>query len=373
MPTHPHDRWIADRMAHIESSGIRKVFELARSLKDPVNLSIGQPHFDVPDAVKAAAKDAIDAGRNAYTVTQGVPELRAKILDDVRRRYGHADREVLVTSGTSGALVLALLCAVNPGDEVIVFDPYFVMYPNLVGFAGGKTVVIDTYPDFAIDVDRVRAAVTPRTKVILVNSPANPTGAVAAREALRDLAALARAKNILLVSDEIYRAFCYDEPFASPAEFDEDVLVIDGFSKSHGMTGWRLGFAHGSRRLVQEMMKLQQFTFVCAPSVAQWAGVTAWDVDVTPYVADYRRKRDRVCEGLKERFEVVTPGGAFYVFPKAPWGTGTEFVAEAIRNSLLVIPGNVFSGRDTHFRVSYAADDRTLDRGIEILNRLARR
>ncbi len=128
MPS-PADRWIAERMSHIESSGIRKVFELARSLKDPVNLSIGQPHFDVPEPIKAAAKEAIDRGHNAYTVTQGIAELRAKVAHDVRRRYGHPDREVVITSGTSGGLVLALLCTVNPGDEVIVFDPYFVMYP----------------------------------------------------------------------------------------------------------------------------------------------------------------------------------------------------------------------------------------------------
>ncbi len=372
MPS-PADRWIAERMSHIESSGIRKVFELARSLKDPVNLSIGQPHFDVPDPVKAAAKDAIDQGRNAYTMTQGIPELRAKIAGDVRRHYGHAGREVLVTSGTSGGIVLALLCTVNPGDEVIVFDPYFVMYPHLITLAGGTPKYVSTYPDFQIDPDRVRAAVTPRTKAILVNSPANPTGAVAAPDHLRDLAALAREKNVLLISDEIYRTFCYDQPFASPAEFNEDVLVIDGFSKSHGMTGWRLGFAHGPRRLVEEMIKLQQFTFVCAPSVVQWAGVTAWDTDVSAHVADYRHKRDRICAGLKDRFEIVRPGGAFYVFPKAPRGSGSEFVTEAIRNSLLVIPGNVFSRQDTHFRISYAADDRIIDRGVEILNRLARR
>jgi aspartate aminotransferase/aminotransferase len=372
MPS-PADRWIADRMSHIESSGIRKVFELARSLKDPVNLSIGQPHFDVPESVKAAARDAIDRGLNAYTMTQGIPELRAKLTDDLRRRYGHADREVFVTSGTSGGLVLALLCTVNPGDEVVILDPYFVMYPHLVALAGGVAKYVSTYPDFTIDVDRVRAALTPRTKAILVNSPANPTGATADPDGLRDLARLARDRNVLLISDEIYRTFCYDGPSASPAEFGEDVLVIDGFSKSHGMTGWRLGFAHGPARLIHEMIKLQQFTFVCAPSVVQWAGVTAWDTDVSGYVAEYRRKRDRICDGLKDRFEFVKPGGAFYVFPKAPWGTGSEFVAEAIRNSLLVIPGNVFSRQDTHFRISYAAEDRTIDRGLEILNRLARR
>lgn len=366
-------RWIADRTRHIEASGIRRVFDLARDLKEPVNLSIGQPHFDVPEPVKAAACDAIQHGRNAYTVTQGIPELREKLLADLRRRYRHPHRELLVTSGTSGGLMLAIYCTVNPGDEVIVFDPYFVMYPQIVGMAGGTPVLIDTYPNFSLDVDRVRRAITPNTKAILVNSPANPTGVVHARATLHDLAQLAADRGILLLSDEVYRVFCYDEPFCSPAEFNENVLVFDGFSKAYGMTGWRLGFAHGPRAIIEEMTKLQQFSYVCAPSMVQHAGVAALDVDVSPFVADYHAKRDRLVASLRDRFELVQPGGAFYLFAKAPWGTATEFVTEAVRNNLLVIPGSVFSRRDTHFRISYAVDDSTLDRGIEILNRIARR
>ena len=259
------ERWIADRMRHMEVSGIRRIFELSKSLKDPVNLSIGQPDFDVPVPIKEAAHAAIDHGDNGYTVTQGISPLRDKLRADVRRRYpDDADREVLVTSGTSGGLTLALCCAVNPGDEVIVFDPYFVMYPNLVALAGGTTVYIDTYPKFDLDVDRVRAAITPRTKAVVVNSPGNPTGRIFSAERLRDLAHLCRERNVLLLSDEVYRVFCYDQPFHSPAEFSANVVVFDGFSKAYGMTGWRLGFAHGPRRLIDEMAKLQQFTFVCA-------------------------------------------------------------------------------------------------------------
>ncbi|MCS6852854.1 MAG: aminotransferase class I/II-fold pyridoxal phosphate-dependent enzyme [Gemmataceae bacterium] len=366
-------RWIAERMSHIEASGIRKIFELARSVRDPINLSIGQPHFDVPSPIKDAAQAAIAAGRNAYTLTQGIAELRAKLSARIQQRYPHPDREVLVTSGTSGGLVLALCTTVNPGDEVIFFDPYFVMYPSLVALAGGVPVVLDTYPDFRIDVDRLRSVVSPRTKAIIVNTPANPTGAVLDPESLRDLAQLARERDILLISDEVYSAYCYDSPFVSPAQFNPDVLVLDGFSKTYSMTGWRLGFAHGPRRLIDEMAKLQQFTFVCAPSMVQYAGLAALDFDVTEIVADYRRKRDRVCAALRDRFELVEPGGAFYVFPKVPWGSGSEFVTEAIRHSLLVIPGAAFSRRDTHFRLSFAADDRTLDRGLEVLDRMARR
>ena len=367
-----HDEWIAERMRGIEVSGIRKVFDLAANLKDPVNLSIGQPHFPVPAAIKQAAHAAIDADKNAYTVTQGIAELRAKLKADLDRRFpGLHDRELFITSGTSGGLVLALLSVINPGDEVIIFDPYFVMYPHFIHVAGGKSVCIDTYPDFRIDVNKVAAAVTPKTKAIIVNSPGNPTGAVHSPETLRDLATLAQERNVLLLSDEVYRAFCYDAPFASPLAWNADALVFDGFSKAYGMTGLRLGYCHGPRKLIDEMIKLQQMTYVCAPSVVQWAGVAALDCDIAPIVADYKHKRDRLIAGLKDRFELVVPGGAFYLFAKTPWGTGQEFVAEAIRNNLLIIPGNVFSRRDTHFRLSYAASDVTLERGIEILNRIA--
>ena len=371
MADDPAGRWITDRMGAIESSGIRRVFELAKSLKDPINLSIGQPDFDVPEPIKAAACAAIAQGRNGYTLTQGIPELRQKLGDRVRAEYPTHERGVMVTNGTSGALVLSLLTVVNPGDEVILFDPYFVMYPHLVRLAGGVPVFIDTYPDFALDVDRVRAALSPRTKVIIVNSPANPTGRVAPTSEMRALAELAAKHGILLISDEIYRLFCYDEPFVSPAAFNEDVLVIDGFSKSHGMTGWRLGFAHGPRRLLDEMNKLQQFTFICAPSMVQYAGLTALDVAMDDHIDAYRHKRDLIHAGIASKYEVARPGGAFYLFPKAPVGGGMAFVEKAIANGLLIIPGNVFSRHDTHFRLSFAADERTLARGVEMLRRLA--
>jgi aspartate/methionine/tyrosine aminotransferase len=217
--------------------------------------------------------------------------------------------------------------------------------------------VIDTYPDFRIDLNKVAAAITPRTKLILLNSPANPTGVIASEDEILGLAKLAAEKDVVLLSDEIYRSFCYDQPFISPAKFNDRTLVIDGFSKSHGMTGWRLGFVHGPAEIIDTMIKLQQYTFVCAPQPVQWAGAVAMDVDVTPHVEDYRRKRDLLYAGLSDLYEVTKPGGAFYIFPKAPWGTGSEFVAKAIENQLLIIPGNIFSRRDTHFRISYAASD----------------
>ena len=366
-----NDAWIADRMRHIDASGIRKAFDMARSMVDPINLSIGLPDFDVADPVKAAAIEAIEGGFNAYTQTQGIPELRGRLQQAVDAEFGHADRQVLVTSGSSGALLLAVCCVVDPGDEVILFDPYFVMYRHLVTLAGGTSVVVDTYPDFRVDVAKVAAAITPRTKAVLVNSPANPTGIVATADEMRALATLCRERDVLLISDEVYRSFCYDEPFAGPAAYNDSVLVVDGFSKSHAMTGWRLGYCHGPSRLIQEMAKLQQFSYVCAPSIVQRAGVAALDQDLSTQVDAYRRKRDMVMSALGEIYDLPRSQGAFYAFPRSPRGTGTEFVAEAIGRNLLVIPGGVFSRADTHFRISYAVDDAVLRRGLDVLRDLA--
>ena len=277
-----NDAWIAGRMKQIDVSGIRKAFDMAKSMKDPINLSIGLPDFDVAEPVKNAAIEAIKTGHNAYTVTQGIPELRAKIQGAVdaratpRRPRGAGDR------GHLGALLLAICCVVDPGDELITFDPCFMMYRHLATLAGGRTILVETYPDFRIDADKVERAITPRTKCVVVNSPASPTGAVATAPEMRALAEVCRRRDVLLISDEVYKTYCYDRPFTTPATWNENVLVVDGFSKSHGMTGWRLGFAHGPGRLIQEMAKLQQFSFVCAPSMAQHGGVVAVDQDLSP-------------------------------------------------------------------------------------------
>jgi aspartate aminotransferase/aminotransferase len=365
--------WIADRMHRIDASGIRKVFDLAATMSDPINLSIGQPHFDTPEPLKQALHRAVDAGKNAYSQTQGIAPLLSRMQQTLAAQYPGADRQVFVTSGTSGGLMLALLALVNPGEEVIAFDPWFVMYKHLTTLAGGTVVPMSTYPDFQINVSQVEAAITPRTKVILFNSPCNPTGCVATEQIVRDLADLARRRNIALLSDEIYRSFCYDRPFVSPAQFNDQTIVIDGFSKSHSMTGWRIGWCHGPREIIQQMIKLQQFTFVCAPQPVQWAGVEAWDHDVSDRAAEYRAKRAYMLRELSPLYDIRGADGAFYLFVRAPWGTGSEFVLKAIEQQLLIIPGSVFSAQDTHFRVSYAAPDATLSRGVEVLKRLAKR
>jgi aspartate aminotransferase/aminotransferase len=282
--------------------------------------------------------------------------------------------DVLITSGVSGGLFLAILATIDPGDEAIFLDPYFVMYKHMLSLVGGKPLSVDSYPDFRFRSERVEKVITPRTKLLILNSPSNPTGVVMSREEVADAVALARKYDLLIVSDEIYEPFLYDEHggLASPARTYEKTLLLRGFSKSHAMTGWRLGYAAGPEPVISAMTKLQQYTFVCAPSPLQYAALVALDVPMESAVAAYRTKRDLVVEKLGRKFEIIEPGGAFYIFPKAPAGmTASAFVTLAIENNVLIIPGNVFSERDTHFRISYATTDDKLARGCEILCSIA--
>jgi len=371
-PAAPPRAAVARRAGAFDSSGIRKVFDLAATLDDPINLSIGQPDFAMPETARAAAKAAIDAGKNGYTPTQGIPALRERLEERARRETGQPHRRLCVTSGSSGALVLTLMAILDPGDEVIVFEPAFVMYRPLVEFLGGRVVAIDTAPSFRIDVDRVAAAITPHTRAILLNTPANPTGHVAEAGIVRDLARLAESRGVTLVSDELYRSYCYDAPFHSPALHSERVVVIDGFSKSHAMTGWRVGWVHGPADIVNACTMLQQYTFVCAPQVGQWAALAALDTPMDLPLAECRRKRDKLMAGLRGRYRFEPPGGAFYLYPEAPGGSGRAFAERAVAaEKLLVVPGSVFGTADTHFRIAYTVDERTLDRGIAALERLA--
>jgi len=373
-----------DRVRAIDASGIRRVFDLAAKIENPINLSIGQPDFDVPAAAKRAAVDAIEAGHNKYTQTQGIAPLRARIAADVARDFAQDGRwddfGTLITSGVSGGLLLSMLACVEPGDEVLVPDPYFVMYKHLVTLAGGRSVFVDTYPDLQLTAARVEPLMTARTKLLLLASPSNPTGVVTPPGAMAELVDLCRSRGVLLVSDEIYDHFCYepiDAPAGprapSPAMFSDALLLLGGFTKRFAMTGWRVGYAVGPVELIEQMAKLQQYTFVCAPSMAQHAALEAMGVDMSAQFEAYRRKRDMVVDALADRFELVAPGGAFYAFPKVPTGeTATAFVERAIEKDLLIIPGSVFSERDTHFRLSYACDEATLSKGLSILNELAR-
>lgn len=379
--------FITDKLRAIDASGIRKVFDLAAKLKDPINLSIGQPDFDVPDQIKQAAIHAIEQGHNRYTVTQGMAQLQERIANHLKDELPHwdfASAGTLVTSGVSGGLMLALMTTVGPGDEVLIPDPYFVMYRHLVTLTGAKAVYVDTYPDFQISADKLEPYITDKTKLILFNTPSNPTGVVATDQTCKDVVALAEKHNLLILSDEIYDEFCYEKierpagngkkRCPSPTDYSQNLLLLRGYSKTYGMTGWRLGYAVGPKAIIEQMTKLQQYSFVCAPSMVQVAGVAALDTDMQLHIDAYEQKRNLVVEKLAGHFELTTPGGAFYAFPKVPEHLGitaTQFVERAIAKGMLIIPGNVFSNRDTHFRISYACDTAMLTKGLDLLVELA--
>lgn len=366
---------LAERTRLVEFSGIRKFFELGAQLADPIDLSIGMPDYDAPAPVKDAAIAAIRAGHNRYTPTAGLPELRERIAAHIKRTSG-LDLPVLVTSGLSGGLTLALLACVDPGDEVVFCDPYFVSYLQLVRMVGARPVTVSTYPDFAFDPARIESVLTPRTKALIINSPANPTGRIMSGDEIRAASDIARRHDLALISDEIYDGLCYDFPAESPQAYaPEHTIVLRGFGKTYGMTGWRMGYATGPAAILAEMTKFQQFTYVCAPSMAQHAVLAAMDCDVSQHRRDYRRKRDLACGLLAECFEFHRPGGGFYIFPRVPAGfrDAGAFCEAAVRHNVIVIPGNVFSDVNTHFRISYATTDERLQRGCEILCRLARR
>ncbi|MBI4978881.1 MAG: aminotransferase class I/II-fold pyridoxal phosphate-dependent enzyme [Spirochaetes bacterium] len=363
-------------MNGIDSSGIRKVFNLAAQIKDPINLSIGQPDFDVPETVKKDMIAAINAGDNRYTLTQGTAALRNAIVKLPRYQRSsntasYNDDNIIITSGVSGGIMLALAVLVNPGDAVMMADPYFVMYPHLTRFFGAAPAFIDTYPDFTITEEKLKAAYVPNAKVIIVNSPSNPTGVTLSEAEIKTIAAFAKKHNLIVLSDEIYDAFSYDGALASIADHYPDTIILNGYSKNLAMTGLRVGYAMGPKDIIAEMIKLQQYTFVCAPSIAQKGIERHVAYDFSANCDAYRKKRDIIYDGLKDAFHLVKPTGAFYAFPQFKHKeSGDEFVKRAIEKKVLVIPANVFSQRNNGFRLSFAAENATLEKGIAVLRSL---
>jgi len=362
---------ISDRLKNIRPSGVRRIFDLAAQMRDPINLSIGEPDFDIPEPIKEEGIEWIKRGFNKYTPTQGILELREKIASYLRSK-GIYFEDVMVTAGVTGGLLLSSLALINPGDEVLIPDPYFVMYEYQVLLMGGVPVFVDTYPDFRLKEEEFIKRISKKTKFIIINSPNNPTGSVYPEEDIKMVVRVARERDLLILSDDIYDNFIFDEPFPPRiGQLYEKTLTFGGFSKGWAMTGWRLGYVAGPKEIIQQMITLQQYTFSSINSVAQKAALKALDIDVGEYIQQYKKKRDLIYEGLKEKFRVQKPKGAFYIFPEAPGGDGEAFVEKAIKNNLFIIPGSVFSKRNTHIRISFAASEENLLRGIEVLNRIS--
>lgn len=370
-------------------SGIRRFFDIAASMDDVISLGVGEPDYVTPWRVREAGIAALEDGLTTYTSNAGLPELREAICADLDRRYqaGYSPAaECLVTSGVSEGLDLALRVLLAPGEEVIIPEPCYVAYGPCVAFAGGTPVYVATSSadGFRLHADAVEAAVTPRTKAILIGSPANPTGAVQSREDLAALADLAVRHDLYLISDEIYERLTYDEPHtclpALPGARDRTVL-LGGFSKAHAMTGWRVGFLCAPGPVAELAGRIHQYTMLCAPHVSQAAATEALrggDGDVRQMVADYGRRRRVFVKGLREiGLDCPEPGGAFYAFPSV---TGTGLSSQEFAERLLtsehvaVVPGDVFGpSGEGHVRCCYATAMPKLEEALVRMDRFIRK
>ncbi|MBX7058274.1 MAG: aminotransferase class I/II-fold pyridoxal phosphate-dependent enzyme [Leptospirales bacterium] len=356
---------LSERMSRIDSSEIRRVFQLAGALKDPINLSIGQPHYPAPLEVREAAAQALRDGRTAYTETQGIRPLRERIARKFAEVNGfQVDPDhILVSSGVSSLISLLFQALVDPGDRILLTDPAFLIYRSLLQFMNAS---VEYIPENFSPEDL--AAVNPRgLKLIIFCSPSNPSGRIMSEDQIRQLGELADRSGALLVSDEIYECFDYEGRFHSAAAIYDRAVTLMGFSKTYSMTGLRLAAAAGPAELIKAMTTLQQYTVVCAPAPIQHAGIVALDLDMSGYVAQYKRNRDYCVSRLQGRLNFESPQGAFYIYPQIP-GTDREFVERAIREQqLLLVPGRIFSRAQDRVRISYAAEESTLKRGMDAL------
>lgn len=358
------------RVAGVSISGIREVFEAAGP--DAINLGLGQPDFDAPDHVHTAAVDAIQSGiADGYTFNRGTEGLRAAIRAKHARDNGvdMPDGSVIVTAGGSEALHIALEAHVDPGEEVIFPNPGFVSYDALTRIAGGTPRPLTLRSDLTLDPADVEAAITDDTAAFIINSPANPTGAVQSPDDMRAFARIADEHDVLCISDEVYEHIIYDGEHVSPMRHAEsdNVVVVHSCSKTFSMTGWRLGWVLADPSRTEQMLKVHQYAQACASAPAQYAAEAALtgpqDV-VDEMVAAFERRRDLVVEGLEDiGLEVPRPGGAFYAMPKVPDG----WVDAVIDRGVIVVPGEAFGAAgEGYARISYAADEADIETAIDV-------
>ncbi|MBW3021264.1 aminotransferase class I/II-fold pyridoxal phosphate-dependent enzyme, partial [Candidatus Woesearchaeota archaeon] len=337
-----------------------------------INLTVGQPNFPIPNLIKKAAIKAINNNLNSYVQTTGIKELKDAVSNKLlkKNKIKAKPEDIIITSAVSGGLSIALDALIDPNDEVIIFDPFFVAYLQVIRLKNGKPIVVKTNPDYTINYEDLNSKISKKTKAIIINSPNNPTGKVYSEKELRKLAQIAKKNKITIISDEIYEDFVYDSEHFSVGSIYNNTISLFGFSKSHSMTGWRVGYMTGPKEIIQECVKSQQFNFVCSPTPFQYAAVEALKIDMSKYIKDFKKKRDFVYSELKDYYEIIKPEGAFYMFIKSPYNTD-EFIQDCIKNKLLVVPGKTFSKKNTHFRISFSNEMDVLKRGVEVLKELS--
>ena len=373
----------------IKPSGIRKFFDLANQMEGVISLGVGEPDFATPWKIREAAIYSIEKGRTFYTANRGLLELRQEISNYYYRRFGvHYDpeNEIIVTVGGSEGIDIAVRALMNPGDEMIILDPGYVAYEPSVILSGGVPVRIhlEEKDEFKLTPEKLKAAITPKTKVMLINFPSNPTGGAMTREDYEKLVPIIKESGIIVISDEIYAELSYEEPFCTLASFPEirdQIIVINGFSKAYAMTGWRLGYICGPSVIIEQMLKIHQFAIMCAPTNSQYAaieGLRHCEDEVQQMRNAYnQRRRYLVNEFAKMKLECFEPFGAFYIFPsiKEFGMTSEEFAMRFLEEEkVAVVPGSAFGESGEGFlRVSYAYSLEDLKEAIGRLSRFVER
>lgn len=365
-----YDELLAPAAKAMRPSGIRKFFDLAADMPHCISLGVGEPDFKTPWSVRDAGIRSLELGRTKYTANSGLKELRGEICNYLQRRFDlhYKEENVLVTVGGSEAIDLTIRAVVQPGDEVIIPEPCFVCYEPITQLTGGVPVHIATRAEdqFRLTADQLRAAITPRTKLLIFPYPNNPTGAVMSAAEMEEIAAVLRETNVLVLSDEIYSELTYGldrhVSIASLPGMAERTIVVNGFSKSYAMTGWRLGYAAGPAPLVKVMTKIHQSCIMSAPTTSQYAAITALrqcDDQIEMMRDEYNRRRRYVVKALNEMgLTCFEPRGAFYVFPSIQISglTSSEFCEQLLREKeVAIIPGSAFGASgEGYARISYA-------------------
>ena len=381
--------YLAQRVVGLKPSGIRKFFDIVATMKDVISLGIGEPDFVTPDHIVQAGIRSLHAGETHYTSNAGLIELRRAICEYMKKYYQmdyDPAKEIVITVGVSEALYLAMTAILDPGDEVIVPTPCFVSYQAEVIMAGGVAVELPTYVEnnFLVRPEDLRAAITPRTKALLIGYPSNPTGTVATRENLLEIAKIAEEFDLVVVSDELYDQLVYGVPhvcFAGLPNMKQRTIVLGGFSKNYAMTGWRAGFAVGPEEFIRGLVRIHQYTIMSAPTMSQLAALEAilhGQEAVNQMRDEYDRRRKLIVAGLNQLgLKTFEPRGAFYAFPNiAASGFDEETFAMKLldEEKVAVVPGNAFgAGGEGFVRCSYATAYDKLEEALVRMDRFMRR
>ena len=387
--TEARDNLISQKVAILPPSGIRKFFDLLSSVEDIISLGIGEPDFVTPWHIREAGTYSLEKGYTMYTSNSGMPELRQELASYLELHYGisyHPEHEILITTGSSEGLDLALRAIINPGDEVIIPDPCYVAYPADIILAGGVPILVPTNEEnnFVIRATDIAARITKQTKAILAGYPANPTGAVMSKKEARAIAELAKKHDLLVISDEIYARLVYGGEhicFPSLPGMKERTILISGFSKSYAMTGWRIGYVAAERRFIQALAKIHQYTMLSAPTIAQMAAIEALrngEAEVEKMVQEYNRRRRFMVKRLNEiGLSCFEPKGAFYAFPsiKATGMSSEEFAEKLLlEEQVAVVPGTAFGACGEGFvRCCYATSLSNIEEALRRIDRFVRK